>query len=226
MATYITSDIHGRYDLYKKMLSIIHLKKDDKLYILGDVVDRGPDPLPILFDILANDDIILLKGNHEQIMLDAIQNKMFAMEMWQTNGGKITKKQFLALNNETKKELEKFLMGLPLFAVVGKNILVHAGVIREKMTNDIVASLKHHSEDELLWVRDEFIFQSANLPKGYKIWFGHTPTALITNAPGRCTVWVDSTYKDKIGIDCGASNNKIGQLACVCLDTKRVIYIK
>lgn len=73
MATYITSDIHGRYDLYKKMLSIIHLKKDDKLYILGDVVDRGPDPLPILFDIMANDNIILLKGNHEQIMLDAIQ---------------------------------------------------------------------------------------------------------------------------------------------------------
>lgn len=40
---YVMSDLHGRYDLYIKMLERLNLQKPDMLYILGDFVDRGPD---------------------------------------------------------------------------------------------------------------------------------------------------------------------------------------
>ena len=40
---YIMSDIHGLYDRYEAMLKKIDLKEDDRLYVLGDVIDRGPD---------------------------------------------------------------------------------------------------------------------------------------------------------------------------------------
>ena len=42
MATYVISDIHGECDMFLEMLEKIELKDSDILYILGDVVDRGP----------------------------------------------------------------------------------------------------------------------------------------------------------------------------------------
>ena len=41
--TYVMSDIHGCYDKYQSMLAAIHFAADDTLYVLGDVLDRGPD---------------------------------------------------------------------------------------------------------------------------------------------------------------------------------------
>ena len=39
--TYAVSDIHGCYDKYKALLEKLDLKEDDRLYVLGDVVDRS-----------------------------------------------------------------------------------------------------------------------------------------------------------------------------------------
>ena len=49
---YVMSDIHGRYDKYADMLELIHFSEEDELYILGDVIDRGPDGIKILMDIM------------------------------------------------------------------------------------------------------------------------------------------------------------------------------
>ena len=40
---YAMSDIHGQYELFRNLMEQIPLGKDDTLYVLGDVVDRGPD---------------------------------------------------------------------------------------------------------------------------------------------------------------------------------------
>ena len=45
---YAMSDIHGQYDRFQNLLHQLNLQKEDKLYILGDVVDRGPHPMKIL----------------------------------------------------------------------------------------------------------------------------------------------------------------------------------
>ena len=46
MATYVMSDIHGDYDKFKKMMKKINFNTEkDKLYVLGDAIDRGPDGL-------------------------------------------------------------------------------------------------------------------------------------------------------------------------------------
>ena len=41
---YIVSDIHGCYDQYQMLLEKIQFSEEDELYVLGDVVDRGPEP--------------------------------------------------------------------------------------------------------------------------------------------------------------------------------------
>ena len=45
---YVTSDIHGQYNMFLKLLSMIEFSDSDTLYILGDVVDRGSEPIRIL----------------------------------------------------------------------------------------------------------------------------------------------------------------------------------
>ena len=39
---YVMSDIHGNLDRFEKVLKQIDLQDDDKVYILGDVIDRNP----------------------------------------------------------------------------------------------------------------------------------------------------------------------------------------
>lgn len=50
MSTYVMSDVHGLKDRYDAMLKALALKEEDTLYILGDVIDRGPDGIAILRD--------------------------------------------------------------------------------------------------------------------------------------------------------------------------------
>ena len=52
MATYVISDIHGEYDKFITLLEKIDLKDSDTLYILGDVVDRGPNPVKTLLKLM------------------------------------------------------------------------------------------------------------------------------------------------------------------------------
>lgn len=63
---YLTSDIHGCFKQFKQMLEYIHFGDEDFLYIIGDAVDRGEEPIPLLQYIMEQPNMELLMGNHEQ----------------------------------------------------------------------------------------------------------------------------------------------------------------
>ena len=52
MAVYVISDIHGNYDLFMELLKKIKFSGKDTLYVLGDVVDRGPHPIKVLHKLM------------------------------------------------------------------------------------------------------------------------------------------------------------------------------
>ena len=52
---YCMSDLHGEKDLFDKMLKQIQFSSLDHLYILGDVIDRGPHGVELLEQIMASD---------------------------------------------------------------------------------------------------------------------------------------------------------------------------
>ena len=56
---YIISDIHGCYDQYQMLLEKIHFSGNDKLYVLGDAVDRGPEPVQVLQDMRRRPNVSL-----------------------------------------------------------------------------------------------------------------------------------------------------------------------
>ena len=113
------TDIHGEYDKYRRMLEKIRFSDDDIMYILGDVVDRGPEPAKILLDMMKRPNVVPLLGNHEAMAYPVLeklaekefdfnkidQDTMDAMREWIDEGGWTTIESFRKLPAETCREL-------------------------------------------------------------------------------------------------------------------------
>ena len=76
---YIIADIHGCYNEYINLLKKIKFTDKDTLYILGDVVDRGPEPIKILQDMMKRKNVVRFIGNHEFMMYTIL--KKLTVEM-------------------------------------------------------------------------------------------------------------------------------------------------
>ncbi|MDZ4975887.1 fructose-bisphosphatase class III, partial [Clostridium perfringens] len=68
MSIYAMSDLHGCYNKFINMINLIDFNEPDELYILGDIFDRGPNPLGILDYLLGHKNITFIKGNHEKML--------------------------------------------------------------------------------------------------------------------------------------------------------------
>ena len=79
MSTYVCSDIHGQYDLYKTMLNEINFTSEDHFYILGDMIDRGEDGIRVLQDVASRPNVTCLLGNH----MPAWQPRVHDVELYQ-----------------------------------------------------------------------------------------------------------------------------------------------
>ena len=69
---YVMSDIHGQKRRFDSVMKQINLQPEDTLYVLGDVIDRNPDGIKILRQIMAMPNAKMILGNHELMMLDAL----------------------------------------------------------------------------------------------------------------------------------------------------------
>lgn len=234
------SDLHGCYSQYKKMLELINFDDGDQLYILGDIVDRGPKPISIIMDILERKNITVLLGNHEMYArevlketnsyIDEISEEFYSKEIrnkyfiWQVNGGGSTFDEFYPLSIKEQKRVVEFLENLPYYIDVevnGKRFsLVHAGI--NNYTTD--------ENRELLDAKD-FVLQSPTsfesppfIGEDRYLVFGHTPTFRIADSkakPGN--IFIKNNY---IGIDCGAVFSSYGgRLGCLRLNDMKEFYI-
>jgi len=230
---YVMSDLHGCYDKYKQMLEKIKLNKDDLLYILGDVVDRGDDGIKILLDMMHRSNVVPLLGNHEYMaysvlkkfnveITDSNYNKHLdseAIEMyenWMFNGGITTSQQFAKCSKEQRDSIIEYLSEFELFEELNVNgkefILVHGGLANFSPEKD----LYDYDIHELIWGRCDYAREY--FPDKYLV-TGHTPTGNI-----------DKEYKGKIymannhiAIDCGAVYG--GRLGCIRLDDMKEFYV-
>ena len=64
---YVMSDIHGHKRRFDSVMKQIDLQPEDTLYVLGDVIDRNPDGIKILRQIMAMPNVRMVLGNHEYI---------------------------------------------------------------------------------------------------------------------------------------------------------------
>lgn len=234
MATYVISDIHGQYDKFMELLKKISFRYSDTLYILGDVLDRGPHPIKTLFKLMEMPNVICLIGNHELMALDSLKFMMQEITeesiknldaemlngflVWaEHNGGQTTINEFRALSRDEQNDVIEFLREFQVYEelnVGGKDyILVHAGLGGYYPGKDI----EDYSLKELVWDRAEYDIQY--YPDKYVI-TGHTPTQYILGNPRPGYIYKKNNH---IAIDCGA-NIPSGRLAAICLDTGEEFY--
>ena len=233
---YVLSDAHGEFDKLMEMAKLIKFSIDDHLYVIGDVVDRGEKPIEIIEWVMEHENVTLLRGNHEAMMLDVLcrpdgYERDVALDMWVSNGGRTTIEGFNKRSREQRRRIINFLNETPLYKVIGNVILVHSGVYLTgtDLFDDIESFMSFQREDDLLWSRKNF-YGYEGIP-GYRIFFGHTPTASLRESLGESvevplSVWYDPTYGDKVGLDCGAVFGHLGgRLGCVCLDSGEEFYV-
>ena len=119
MATYVTSDAHGHLRAFDRALELAQPGSNDTLYVLGDMVDRGPDPVGVLKLVRSLDNARVLMGNHERMLLDTIASGDASDELtWHLNGGYVTAEGLDALPDDECRDLMDWIANLPLFDVV------------------------------------------------------------------------------------------------------------
>ena len=220
---YAIADIHGHSQMFGAMLELINLGPDDNLYVLGDLADRGPDPVGVIRLAMSHPRVQVSRGNHDQMLLEYFRGNPAVYERWMRNGGQVTLEAMLDLADEEREEILDWLEALPHYFLLDKYILVHAG-LRMRPHLDLDDLLRQQELNDLIWIRDEF-YQNPAVP-GYTVIFGHTRSVKLWN-DNIHSIWHDPEHGDKIGIDCGAYRyQEGGRLACLRLDDLQEFYVE
>ena len=75
---YVMADIHGCYEEFMELLEKISFSEQDELFVLGDVLDRGSEPIKVMQEIMGRKNVTFLLGNHEYMfamMLQLLDNE-------------------------------------------------------------------------------------------------------------------------------------------------------
>lgn len=230
---YCISDIHGEYDRFITMLGLIGLRPEDTLYILGDVIDRGPHPIKTLLKIMDMPNAKFILGNHELMMLETLKDgtdsvitadmsdldgdTLERLMLWYHNGCKTTVEELHQLDREGQLSVTEYLKNALAYELVGVNgqqfLLVHAGL----MNFDPAAPLSEYALYELVWARPDY---SKPYFEDIITVTGHTPTMHIPGCPAPGRIFKQNNH---VVIDCGASIG--GSLACLRLDDMKEYYV-
>lgn len=230
---YCVSDIHGEYDKFMRLLEKIHFSDSDVLYVLGDVFDRGPHPIQVLFEMMKHPNMIPIVGNHELMgitvlrflmkeiteeNIDDIDDRMVqSIINWQMNGSDTTTGEFHKLSLEKRQEVMKYLGEFSAYEEVSAGnkdfLLVHAGLSNFSKRR----SLDDYTLNELVWGRTDYEMKYFD---DVFVVSGHTPTQNIRQNPRPGYIYRANNH---IAIDCGACFG--GRLAAICLDTDEEFYV-
>lgn len=186
---WVIGDIHGFYQSFISLIDELNLGENDRVVLLGDLIDRGPNSYGVVHTARTNEQIFCVKGNHEAMMaenfsLEGLQDPNIDLLVWIKNGGDTTVRSYLnAFNNvltqpdhqAMKKQIKddnEWIETLPLHIVLKEWRLVHAGYKPN-------LPLDEQTEDEYLWIRKEFHEVLEPVDHQRTVVFGHTPTASL-----------------------------------------------
>jgi Calcineurin-like phosphoesterase len=224
---YAVSDVHGCADLLRRVFSAIdlHLSRAGParaLHVfLGDYIDRGPaskETIDLLIERSLRHETIFLKGNHEQFLFEVLQDPG-RLEAWKDYGGFQTLMSYgispsLKPDQDEQRELVKalqsaipprhrhFFRSLRTSFVCGDFFFVHAGVRPG-------VPLRRQRQEDLLWIRDEFLQSDKNF--GKFVVHGHTPVPAV------------DIRRNRINIDTGAYAT--GVLTLLTIQGDRMVVI-
>lgn len=231
---YVMSDIHGDYFHFSQMTEKIRLSSEDRLYILGDAVDKGKENLRVLRRIYRSENICFIKGNHEYLC-ERYLTGTISGDIWDACGGRNTREEVDGLTTEERMKLWDYLRGLPIYRKLeagGKEyFLTHSGFyadyeIRDPKTDlvDIEASVLAavEADQERYLFSDDIHYIPASIQFDKRIIVGHYPTMFLPDFK-RARIYHGRKYID---IDTGNERRREGgRLSCMRLEDGQEFYI-
>lgn len=226
---YVISDIHGNIHNFNNIMSQINLSQNDRLFILGDIIDRYPDGIQIMQKLINMPNAEILLGNHELMLKNAIRSgKKQDFYLWWENGGYATIDQFEALSETEQNKILNNIEDLPVEKTIKLNgktyVLAHA-------TCPSLAEYDNNTKDiQIYGTINDYVWRRWKpndlTKKPFTFIFGHTPTTLYqSNNPAEIF-----SLRNNICIDCGSGLPETyrikGRLACLRLEDMHVFYSK
>jgi len=216
------SDIHGKEDTFNELLDHIDYNPaQDQLILLGDYVDRGPNSRAVLNQVirLQAEGAIVLRGNHDNMMVAAYRDEPGALEQWEYNGAIHTLQNYdptietmtIPQTEEFRQHVE-FIESLDYYHETPDYIFVHAGV-------NPALPLEDTDPFDFVWIREAF-FREYSGDK--TVIFGHTPTPLLHDDQHEHSIYFGTN--NIIGIDGAAVYG--GYLNCLELPSKHAFSVK
>ncbi|NEO26127.1 MAG: serine/threonine protein phosphatase [Kamptonema sp. SIO4C4] len=207
-------DVHGHYEALMMLLDAIAPGDEDKVYFVGDLIDRGPKSAQVV-NFVMNSPYDCILGNHEQMLLEVMGQENipdYIRQSWLYSGGHATLKSYG--NRGISSDHLDWIRNLPTHRDLGDVWLVHAGV-------DPQRPISEQTAEQFCWIRDEF----HSMPQPYfedkLIITGHTITFTIPGVmPGKLAKgagWLD--------IDTGAYHRQSGWLTGLDFDHQTIYQV-
>ena len=216
--TYVISDINGNYQKFKELMDNVLINDSDTLYILGDTVDFGDEPMELIEDISMRSNVYAVAGARDYLAARMLYgfDKMLKgggtpdatyiseMTEWVANGGQTTLDGFRTLDADAREGVLDYLTEMTLYeetVIKGKTyILMSRGIANYDADTDL--------ED---YEPEDFFADDAEAPQieDAIVVVGGEPTA-----SGKI-----ERDGNVIRINCGA------KLACLCLENGKEFYV-
>lgn len=168
--TLAIGDIHGCDLALEKLLASLAPSGDDTVVILGDVIDRGPGSRESIDQLLALRDrcrLIFIQGNHEQMMLEALEaGGGKRTERWLMYGGTATLFSYGGAINLVPPAHIDFLKSSIDFWEQGQDLFIHANL-------EPGVPLKEQDPEWLRWTH--LTEKEKPIAEGLRVICGHTP---------------------------------------------------
>lgn len=202
---FVIPDIHGcALTLDRLLREVIHLKRRDELYLLGDYIDRGPrsrEVLDILMGLVMKGyRVFPVRGNHEEMFLESCHDRdMF--RMWVRNGGRAALDSFGVEDAcEIPLPYRRFMAEMPYYRILPDFVLVHASL-------NFAIPAPFADREAMLWSRSLEVRKE--LIGDRRVIGGHTPMSRAEIVRGLATdrIVLDNgcVYPERAGMGCLAA---------------------
>lgn len=165
---FIIGDLHGYYNHLDKLLAYANFDTTkDRLFSVGDIIDRGPDSL-LCLTLLDEPWFHMVRGNHEQLMIEALSypeeiERKGLETYWMRCGGQWWQKYSDEEKSAIAEAYLEKLSDLPYIITVGEGEnrfnIVHSefpSTILSDEDVDAITELDDHTKDVLIWSRTIF----------------------------------------------------------------------
>lgn len=199
---FVVGDVHGMFSALRELLALPRFDEDrDRLFSVGDLIDRGPDSREAL-DWLAKPWLHAVRGNHEQLLLDS--GDPSTRDLWvRHNGGT----WWLDCGPAERAAFREACAALPIAIEIaaswGRVGVVHADAPRSNSWPGFLSRLESGDEravEHALWSRERVAAGSSGRVSGVDLVVcGHTPTTRIVEVENVRFIDTGAVYRQLAG---------------------------